>query len=51
MRDLEVREEREALSERIWGEWKTKVMLALEKGIGKKRVLEMEVETLKSQVV
>ena len=41
MRDVENREVGEELVERVWGEWKTKVMSAVERGIGNKRISEL----------
>ena len=38
VRDMEIREVGEELVERVWGERKTKVMSAVERGIGKKRI-------------
>ena len=41
VRDVEIREVGEELVERVWGERKTKVMSAAERGIGKKRISEL----------
>ena len=41
VREVEIREVGDELVERVWGEWKIRVLSAAERGIGKKRISEM----------